>query len=449
MNIKEVKSKKLYKEYSLLIPYEEMDKEINKKILNLIPTLSIPGFRKGKAPIGIVRKKYEDSVMNEVLQNIINTNTTNFIKEKKFNLFRQPKVDLKNFEKNKPINVEIKIDLQPEIKLLNHKKIDINKYEIKFSKKNLDNQFKKFVESQKNFKKITNNRQIKKTDKVTVNFNTSNKKIPEYLRSQKNFPIETDLDQEILPDINKKLISEKIKEGDKKNISFNLSKLLKDDKFKKVDYEFQVISIEEKTKFEINDEYLKENGFKNEAQLRDLLKQNATEQYNQGLKQIEKKQLMDVLDKAYNFDLPEGVVEEDFNEIWNRIEDAKKRGKLDDDDKTLNDEQLKKRYKKISARRVKLGTLLQHIAKVENVNLSEEDLSKGIMQYAGQYPGQEKQIIEYLKKNPSSLESIRAPLLEEKIIESIISNAKVKNNIINEEDYKKLEQETFNIKRDR
>ena len=115
----------------------------------------------------------------------------------------------------------------------------------------------------------------------------------------------------------------------------------------------------------------------------------------------------------------------------------------------MDSKRVKKRYKKISARRVKLGTLLQHIAKVENVNLSEEDLSKGIMQYAGQYPGQEKQIIEYLKKNPSSLESIRAPLLEEKIIESIISNAKVKNNIINEEDYKKLEQETFNIKRDK
>ena len=449
MDIKEVKSKKLYKEYSLLIPYDEMDKEINKKILNLIPTLSIPGFRKGKAPIGIVRKKYEDSVMNEVLQNLINTNTSNLIKEKKFTLFRQPKVDLKNFEKNKPINVEIKIDLQPEIKLLNHKKIDLNKYEVKFSKKNLDNQFNDFVESQKNFKKIINNRHIKKTDRVTVNFNTSNKDIPDYLQSQKNFPIDTDSDQEILPDINKKLISEKIKEGYKKNISFNLSKLLKDDKFKKVDYEFEVISIEEKIKFEINEEYLKKNGFKDEAQLRNLLKQNTADQFNQGLKQIEKKQLMDILDKKYIFDLPEGVVEEDFNEIWKRIEDAKKKGTLDNDDKTLTDEQLKKRYKKISARRVKLGTLFQHIAKEENVNLSEEDLSKGIMQYAGQYPGQEKQIIEYLKKNPSSLESIRAPLLEEKIIDSIISNANVKNKIINEEDYKKLEQETFNIKKDK
>ena len=59
------------------------------------------------------------------------------------------------------------------------------------------------------------------------------------------------------------------------------------------------------------------------------------------------------------------------------------------------------------------------------------------------------EIIEYLKKNPSSLESIRAPLLEQKIIDSIISNANVKNKIINEEDYKKLEQETFNIKKDK
>ena len=135
MNIKEVKSKKLYKEYSIVIPFEDIDKEINNKIVSLVPTIALPGFRKGKAPVSIVRKKYEDSVMNEVIQKVIDSNTSKLIKEKKFNLFRQPKVDLKKFEKNKPITLEIKIDLQPEIKLLDFKKITLDKYEIKFSKK--------------------------------------------------------------------------------------------------------------------------------------------------------------------------------------------------------------------------------------------------------------------------------------------------------------------------
>ena len=447
MNIKEVKAKKLYKEYSLEIPFEDIDKEINEKINNLIPTVSIPGFRKGKAPLSIVKKKYEDSVLNEVIQNVVSSKTNDLIKEKKLNLFRQPKIDLKQFEKNKPTQIEIKIDLQPEIKLKDFKEIKLNKYEINLSKKNLDDQYKKFIDSQKSFKKIENNRKILKDDRVLINFKTTNETIPEYLRSQTNMPIDTGLEQELLPGINKQLIS-KLKEGDKKNITFDLSKLLQNEKLNKIDYEIEVVSIEEKVKFEINKEYLEKNGFKSEDDLKKLLKENSSQQYNQGIKQIEKKQLMDLLNEQYNFDLPEGVLEEDFNEIWQRLEDAKKNGNLDEDDKALSEQELRKRYKKISERRVKLGVLLQHIAKEQKITVSEQELSQGIMQYSSQYPGQEKQIMEYLKKNPTSVESIRGPILEQKIIDSISSMANLSKKSINDEQYKKLEEETFNIKKE-
>ena len=158
---------------------------------------------------------------------------------------------------------------------------------------------------------------------------------------------------------------------------------------------------------------------------------------------------MDLLDKEYDFDLPEGVLEEDYKEIWNRIEQAKKNDSLDDDDKVLTEDKLKKRYKKISERRVKLGAIMQFIAKKDDITVSQEELSRGIMQYASQYAGQEKQIMEYLKKNPSSVESIRGPLLEDKIINSIISKVTKTSKKINEEEYKKLEEDTFDIKRDK
>ena len=374
MDIKEIASKKLFKQFSIQIPYEEIDNKVIEKIKNLIPTITIPGFRKGKAPVSIVRKKYEDNVLNEVIQNVVDLKTSDLIKEKKFKLFRQPKVDLKKFEKNKPIDIEIKIDLQPEIKLSDFKNIKINKYEINFSKKDIENQYERFINTQKNYKMIESNRSILKNDRVTINFDTNNSEIPEYLQKQKNIPIETSVEQEILPGINKQLLSNKLKVGDKKNIFINLSEVLKNENFKKVSYNIEILSIEEKVKFEITNDYLQKNGFKNIDDLKNILKNNSTQQYNQGIKQIEKKQLMDILDKNYVFDLPEGVLEEDFNEIWHRIEHAKKDDKLDPDDKLLNDSELKKRYKKISERRVKLGVLLQFIAKEEKIVISEDEL---------------------------------------------------------------------------
>ena len=261
--------------------------------------------------------------------------------------------------------------------------------------------------------------------------------------------MDTDSAQEILPDLSQKLIKNKLKEGDKKNLVFDLSTSLNNKELKKVEFIIEVVAIEEKVKFEINNDYLAKNGFKNINELKELLKNNSIGFYNQGIQQIQKKQLMDLLDKQYNFDLPYGVLEDDFNEIWNRIEHAKKNNTLDADDKSLKDDDLKKRYKKISKRRVKLGAILQFISKEEKVSIGEDELSKGIMQYASQYPGQEKQIIEYIKKNPSSLESIKGPILEQKIIDTIFSKASITIKKINEDQYKKLEEETFEIKKDK
>ena len=258
--------------------------------------------------------------------------------------------------------------------------------------------------------------------------------------------VDTGLKQEIIPGINKELIS-KFKIGDKKKINLDLSKILKDEKLNKVEFDIEIVSIEESVKFEINEEYLKKNGFKNEQDLKNVLKNNALNQYNQGIKQIEKKLVMDVLDKQYNFDLPEGILEEDFKEIWNRIEIAKKDNNLDEDDKSLSDKDLEKRYKKISQRRVKLGVLMQSIAKNQKIEINDDELSRGILQYASQYPGQEKQIMDYIKKNPTSLESIKGPLLEQKIIDKITEKSSKTVKKIDEEQYKKLEEETFDINR--
>ncbi len=446
MNTKELKSTKLYKEYSLEIPHEEIDIEVDNKINQILPSVNIPGFRKGKAPLNIVKKKYEDTVLNEVIQKVIDINTKKLIEEKKFALFRAPKVELTNYEKNKPITINLKFDLKPDIKLKDFKDLKINKYEIELGKKTEENQFKNFIASQKNFKKIASSRQLKNTDKVIVNFQSTQENLPEYLKSQKNFPIDLDVDDGILPNLNKELIAKKVKVGDKLDLELNLSKILKDEKFNKTTFNFEVISIEEKIKFEITEEFLDKNGFKKEKDLKDFLVSNIKTQYEQGIKQIEKKELMDLLDKNYKFELPDGVLEDDFNQIWGRLEQAKKEGTLDEDDKLLKDDDLKKRYKKISERRVKLGLLMQHIASEEKVVVSEEEINKGILEYSRQYPGQEKQIIEYFEKNPSSLDTIRAPLIEQKVIDSIISKSKTNVIKLNEEQYKKLEVKTFDIK---
>ena len=108
MSIKEIKSGTLYKEYAVEIPYQEINLIIDEKINEILPTVSIPGFRKGKAPSTIVRKKYEDNIISEAIEKLVQDKTKNILDKKNLKPFIQPRVDLKKFEKNQPIEVEIK-----------------------------------------------------------------------------------------------------------------------------------------------------------------------------------------------------------------------------------------------------------------------------------------------------------------------------------------------------
>ena len=114
--------------------------------------------------------------------------------------------------------------------------------------------------------------------------------------------------------------------------------------------------------------------------------------------------------------------------------------------KTYLKEKLKKRYKKIALRRVKLAILMQNIANDEKITVSEKELTDGMIKYASQYPGQEKQIFEYFKKNPTSIESIRGPIFEQKIIDHILSKVKLKDEKIDVKNFDKLQEDTFNNK---
>ena len=432
MSIKEIKSGTLYKEYALEIPYEEINKIIDSKINELLPTVSLPGFRKGKAPLNIVRKKYENNVLSESLDKLVQDKMKLLLDEKKLKPFTQPK-----------------IDLEPEIKLVEFKKIKVNEYEIDLDNKLIEDNYNEFLKSQKKYLEIKNFRQIKKTDKVLIDLSSKDEIVPDFLKVQKNLPIVIDSDYQILPSIGDKLVENKLKKGDKIDLELDISKSLKLNEEKFATFAIEILNIEESVPFVVDKDFLDKNGLKSEDDLKNNLKNNFKSQYLNGLKQIEKKQLMDILDKEHSFDLPQGILEQEFNDIWHRLEHAKKDGTLDEDDKKLSDDQLKKRYQEISQRRVKLAMLLQYIAKENKITVDEKELSQGMMQYATQYPGQEKEIIEYFKKNPSSIETIRGPILEEKVIKHITSECDLIKTKLNKNEYEKLEKEVFEVKKDK
>ena len=271
-------------------------------------------------------------MLSEVIETLVRDKTRNLLDEKKLKPARQPRIDIKKYEKEKPVKIEVKIDLEPEIKLQNFENFSLKKYEIDFDKKTLNENYNQFINSQKQYKKIDSKRTIKYSDKIYLNITTDDESVPDFLKSQKNLPIVTDSDYQVLPDISNKLIDKKAKSGDTIKLLFDLKEVIKSKDKKEVEFDIEILSVEENTPFKVNEEFLKKIGLKDVNELKENLKKNLNTQYDQALKQIEKKELMDVLDKNHQFDLPEGILDEEFHTIWHRLEHAKKDNTLDDDD---------------------------------------------------------------------------------------------------------------------
>jgi trigger factor len=138
-----------------------------------------------------------------------------------------------------------------------------------------------------------------------------------------------------------------------------------------------------------------------------------------------KRELLDILADKASFEVPPGMVELEFDAIWKQIEEAQKNDTLDEEDKGKSDDELKEEYKKLSERRVRLGLLLADIGQKNELQVNQEDLNRAIMQEAMRFPGQEQAVFQYFQNNQQALDSLRAPLYEDKVIDFIIEMADV------------------------
>jgi trigger factor len=138
-----------------------------------------------------------------------------------------------------------------------------------------------------------------------------------------------------------------------------------------------------------------------------------------------KRTLLDKLAEQASFTVPEGMVEGEFTQIWQRVEADMKAGRLDEDDKGKDEEALKAEYRSIAERRIRLGLLLSEIGRTNNIQVTPDEMSQALRREAARYPGQEKQVVEFFRKNPQAGESLRAPIFEEKVVDFILELARV------------------------
>ena len=175
--------------------------------------------------------------------------------------------------------------------------------------------------------------------------------------------------------------------------------------------------------------------------LKGILKDNLNQQYTNAARFKLKRALLDQLDTAHSFDLPPKMVEAEFDGIWRQVEADKEAGRLPEEDAKKSDKELKEEYRKIAERRVRLGLVLAEIGRANNVGVTDQELNNALMAEARNYPGQERQVLDFYRQNPEAAAQMRAPIYEEKVCELIFGQAEMTDKPISKEELMKEDDE--------
>ncbi len=175
----------------------------------------------------------------------------------------------------------------------------------------------------------------------------------------------------------------------------------------------------------IDDELAKAVGQTDLAALQAQVKEGLQREYDGMSRMRLKRALLDKLADQASFPVPEGMLEGEFSQIWQRVEADLKAGRLDSDDQGKDEDTLRTEYRGIAERRIRLGLLLSEIGRSNNIQVTPDELSRALRQEAARYRGQEQQVIEFFRKNPEAMENLRAPIFEEKVVDFILELAKV------------------------
>ena len=180
-------------------------------------------------------------------------------------------------------------------------------------------------------------------------------------------------------------------------------------------------------------------GLEDLAKLKELIKANIERDYAAASRRKWKRELLDALDKKYSFELPEGLVSQEFEQVWRRVAaEQTQSGRSFEDDGTT-EEAVRAEYRVIAERRVRLGLLLADIGESAGVQVSDEEFGQALVARARSFPGQEKAVWDYYQKNPGARAEIRAPLFEEKVVDHILGLVKVTDKTVSKEELLKIE----------
>jgi trigger factor len=444
MQVTETLSEGLKRGFTVVVPAADIETKRAARLATLGKTLNLPGFRPGKVPPMVVRQRFGSAVTAEVLEESVSEATQQVLTERGLRPALQPKIDVVSLDVGgaaaKDLEFKVELELLPDITLPDFGTVSLTRLKAEAAPETIDKALADIAQRNRELVEITpeelGDRGAETGEVLTVDFVGRVDGVEFPGGKGEDMPVEIG-GGGFIPGFSEQL--EGLKPGESRTIEVTFPEEYgaKELAGKAASFDITAKKLSRAVAPALDDEFAKKLGFDDLAAMREMMTQRIQSEYDQMSRLRLKRQLLDALADVVSFTSPEGMVEQEFTQIWQRLEAERKEGRLDEDDKAKDEDTLKAEYRAIAERRVRLGLLLAEIGRVNNIVVAPEEMNRAMRTEASRYQGQEQQIFEFFRQNPRAAETLRGPLFEEKVIDFILELAKVEDSTVTPEDLAK------------
>src|SRR5215470_17432554 len=422
MEVRETLSDGLKREFQVQVPAADLEARVTARLDELKDRVQLRGFRPGKVPVTHLKKIYGKAVMAETVEQVIRELNAQIVSDRGLKLAMEPKVTIPNEETEVEKIIGGKSDLAYTLALEVLPKIEL----ADFKGIKLERQVAEVTDAQVN-------EALEKGDRVVIDFTGKIDGTPFEGGTGGDVGVNVESGT-FIPGFEDQLIGIAAGETRLVKVTFPANYMSEQLAGKAAEFDVTAKSIEAPGTVAIDETFAKSLGLESLDKLKEAVKGRLAQEHAGLSRQRLKRQLLDHLDAMHKFALPPTLAEDEFKNVWTAVEnDLKAQGRTFADEGTT-EEKAREEYRGIAERRVRLGLVLAEIGEKNKISVTEDEITRAIVERARQLPGREQEVWEYYRKNPAAVAAVRAPIFEEKVVDFLVELAKVTEKKVSREE---------------
>lgn len=446
MQVTETSSEGLKREYKVVIAAQDLAAKLEGQLDEMKDKVRINGFRPGKVPKAHLKRLYGRSIMGEVLQTAVGDANKKIVEENGLRLAGEPKIDFaggegdvaKALEAEGDLAFTIAVETLPKFEVGSFSDVTVERLVSDVPDEDVDAAMTQMADRGRPYSEKDG--PAAKGDRVTIDF--TGKVEGESFEGGTGEGVDLVLgSNSFIPGFEQQLegmVKDQIRTVD---VTFPEQYAAARLASKPATFEVVCKAIATPGEVAIDDAFAKNFSFDTIDAMKTAIRTQMQGDFARASRERVKRRLLDALDTRYSFDLPQGLVEQEFDGIWRQwtAEQATRGSAVAEEGKS--EDETKTEYRRIAERRVRLGLVLAEVGESGGIKVEENEVTQALVERARAYPGQEKEVWEFYQKNPDAMAQIRAPIFEDKVIDKILSEAQVTERKVAKDELFRMEDE--------